>query len=182
MSDEEIRGRNFVLAGLFPSNWKTHWTHNGEGAAVINTDPEYGHYLMMNGKAIVTQAFDTAVFTERQMEGATYRIAFQYENYGDKAGAKVVIKTGTGKEHSIDLSGKTPDRPLADWNPFPSYAMEDVVAADKNITLDLQGPVEKGSSGLRITDIDVQLHLVPLQLKHIQLDDRVYETPTPVKA
>ena len=181
MSDEEIRGRNFVLEGQFSPDWDKYWTHNGTGFAVTNEDDQ-GPYLLMNQKAMVSQLFDTVVFTERQMAGATYRIAFRYENYGEGPGAGVVIRTSSGKAQPIDLSGRIPEKPLADWNPFPSYAIDDVVAADTDITLELQGPDIGGSSGLRITDIDVQLHLVPLQLTRIQLDDRVYETPTPVNA
>lgn len=178
MSDDEIRGRNFILHGRFSSGWNTPWKHNGTGAARTFADPDYGNYLMMNGRAIVAQVFDTAVFTDAQMEGATYRIAFQYENLGEGGNSKTLIKTGTGKQIPIDLSGKPPSKPLADWNPFESFAINDVVAADKTIDVELHGSDLGGSQGLRITDVDVQLHLVPLQLERIQLDDKVYEGQT----
>ncbi|MDQ3200921.1 MAG: hypothetical protein M3Q94_01935 [Pseudomonadota bacterium] len=181
MSDEEIEGRNFVLEGNFSPDWKTHWTHNEKGTVAINQDA-LGSYLLMNQKAMVTQLFDTTVFTERQMEGATYKIAFRYENLGGGADAGVLIRTSTGKEHWINLSGITPEMPLANWNDYPSYSIDSVVADDKNITLELQAPDVTGSSGLCITDIEVQLHLVPLQLKSIQIDDRVYETSTSINA
>ena len=178
MSNDEIRGRNFILHGRFPSDWKTPWKQIGPGNARTFADPDYGNYLMMNLKAIVAQTFDTAVFTDAQMEGATYRIAFQYENYGDGGNSKVLVKTGTGKQIPIDLSGQPPSKPLADWNPFESFAINDVVAADKTIDVELHGSDSSGSAGLRITDVDVQLHLVPLRLERIQLDGKVYEGQT----
>ena len=178
MSDDEIRGRNFILHGRFPAGWNTPWKHNGTGYARTYSDEVYGNYLMMNGSAIVTQAFNTAVFTDAQMEGATYRIAFQYENYGEGGNSKVIVKTEAGKQIPIDLSGKPPSKPLADWNPFESFAINDVVAADKTIDVELHGSDSGGSAGLRITDVDVQLHLVPLRLERIQLDGKVYEGQT----
>lgn len=178
MSNDEIRGCNFVQHGRFPGGWETHWTHDGQGNVRNFTDPEYGNYLMMNERAIVHQTFYTAVFTERQMEGATYKIAFQYENLGEGGNSKVIVRTAGGKDLPIDLSVKNPDQPLADWNHYSPNAFEIVVAADENITLELHGSDLSGSSGLRMTDVDVQLHLIPLQLKHIQLDDRVYQTQT----
>ncbi|MBV7544984.1 hypothetical protein KW849_01505 [Pseudomonas sp. PDM26] len=178
MSDDEIRGRNFILHGRFSSGWNTPWKHDGQGAARTFEDPDYGNYLMMNGKAIVAQAFDTAVFTDAQMEGATYRIAFQYENFGEGENSKVLVITGIGKQIPIDLSGKPPSKPLADWNPFESFAIDGVVAADKTIAVEMHGSASSGSSGLRMTDVDVQLHLVPLQLARINLDGKLYEGQT----
>lgn len=179
MSDDEIRGRNFILHGRFPSGWDIPWKKKSvEGNARTYEDTEFGYYLMMNEKAIVTQVFDTAAFTDAQMEGATYRIAFQYENLGEGGNSKVNIKTGTGKQIPIDLSGVLPSKPLAEWNPYDSFAINDVVAADKTIDVELHGSDLGGSSGLRITDVDVQLHLVPLQLERIKLDDKVYEGQT----
>ncbi|MEZ1315455.1 hypothetical protein QIW53_05505 [Pseudomonas fluorescens] len=175
MSEDEVKGRNLILRGRFPSDWKTSWTHDGVGSVAIATDPGYGYYLMMNRLAKVTQVIDAPVFTAAQMTGVTYRIAFVYENWGDGANSKVVLTTGSGKVTPIDLSGKIPEQPDAEWNPYPYFTIKDMSAADRDLTVDLHGSDKSGSSALRITDIDVDVRLVPLVLEKIQLDDRVYE-------
>ena len=175
MTDEEIKGRNLVQRGRFPSDWKTFWTHDGVGNAVVSTDPLYDYYLMMNRLAKVTQVIETPVFTPAQMTGVVFRIAFVYENYHDGGNSKVVLTTTSGKVTPIDLSGKIPEQPQADWNPFPYLTIEGMTSADRDLTVDLHGSDLAGSSGLRITDIDVDVRLVPLVLEKIQLDDRVYE-------
>ncbi|TVT79431.1 hypothetical protein [Pseudomonas sp. H3(2019)] len=178
MSEDEIRGRNLITDGRFSSNWKEYWTHfNGNGIARTFADPAYGYYLMMNGEAAVTQTFDTAPLTTAQLTKAWYRLSFQYENYGDGANSKVLLRSGTGKEDPIDLSGKLPDKPLADWNFYEPYTLT-VVQDDKDITVELHGSDLGGSSGLRMTDLDIQLHLAPLTLRKIQVDERTYEIPT----
>lgn len=177
MSEDEIQGRNLVKDGRFPTTWRSHWTHDGVGQAVTRVDSDYGNYLMMNQKAGVSQAFDTATYTEEQLTGASYRISFQYENYGAGGNAGVEIENDSGKRDFIDLSGKKTRQPLADWNHYPSYGIKDVEAADKKITLRLQGSDLGGSSGLRITDIRMDLHLVPLKLSKLDVDGRSYEVP-----
>ncbi|MGF6087702.1 hypothetical protein [Pseudomonas sp. 18173] len=175
MSNDEIRGRNLIADGRFSSDWKEHWTHfNGKGIARTFADPEYGFYLMINGEAAVTQTFDTAPLTTAQLANAWYRLSFQYENYGEGANSKVVVRSGTGVADSIDLSGKIPDQPLAEWNPFEPYGLT-VVAADNDMTFELHGSSLGGSNGLRMTDLDVQLHLAPLELAWAKVDDRTYE-------
>jgi hypothetical protein len=175
MSNNEIRGRNLIVDGRFSSEWREHWTHfNGKGAVRTFTDPDYDNYLIMNGEAAVTQTFDTAPLTTAQLAKAWYRLSFQYENYGDGSNSKVIVRSGTGVEDPIDLSGKIPDRPLAEWNPFEPYQLT-VVAADKDMTVELHGSSLSGSSGLRMTDLDVQLHLAPLELAWAKVDDRTYE-------
>lgn len=177
MSEDEIQGRNLVKDGRFPATWKSNWTHDLIGNAVAFGDPVFGNYLTMNQKAGVSQSFDTVIFTEEQLKGASYRISFQYENYGDGDNAGVEIETSSGKNDFIDLSGKKTRQPLADWNRYPSYEFRDVVAADENIALKLQGSDLGGSSGLRMTDIRVDLHLVPLKLTSLKVDERFYEVP-----
>ncbi|MBV6825220.1 hypothetical protein [Pseudomonas sp. PD9R] len=175
MSNDEIRGRNLIIDGRFSSDWKDHWTHfNGKGIARPFVDPVYGFYLMMNGEAAVTQTFDTAVFTTAQLTNAWYRLKFQYENLGDGSNSKVIVRPSTGVEDAIDLSGKIPGRPQAEWNPFEPYEFK-VVEADEDITVELHGSSLDGSNGLRITDLDVQLHLAPLVLDWVKVDDRTYE-------
>ena len=177
MSEDEIQGRNLIKDGRFPATWKSHWAHDGVGNAVSFEDPFFGNYLTMNRKAGVSQAFETAIFTEEQLKGASYKISFQYENFGDGDNAGVEIKTVSGENDFIDLSGKKTRQPLADWNLYPSYGIRDVVAADENIALKLQGSDLGGSSGLRMTGIRVDLHLVPLKLTGLKVDDRHYEVP-----
>jgi hypothetical protein len=177
MSEDEIQGRNLIKDGRFPATWKSNWAHDGVGNAVPFGDPVFGSYLTMNRKAGVSQAFDTAIFTEEQLKGASYRISFQYENYGEGDNAGVEIETDSGIVDFIDLSGKKTRQPLADWNLYPSYGIRDVVAADEKIALKLQGSDLGGSSGLRMTDIRVDLHLVPLKLTGLKVDDRHYEVP-----
>ncbi|CAI8828296.1 CBM6 domain-containing protein [Pseudomonas sp. IT-P44] len=177
MSEIEIQGRNLIKAHRFPADWKSYWTHDNVGNVQVRGDPAFGNYLIMNESAGVSQAFDTAIFTEEQLKGASYKISFQYENYGEGNGAGVEIVTGEGKFDFIDLSGKDPRQPLADWRFYPSYGIRDVVAADKNITLQLQGSDVGGSSGLRMTDIRVDLHLEPLKLTNIKVDERDYGVP-----
>ncbi|WP_460157669.1 hypothetical protein [Pseudomonas sp. S2_H10] len=175
MNEDEIRGRNLIVDGRFPSSWKEHWSHfNGKGLARTFSDPVYGFYLMMNGEAAVKQTFDTAPLTAAQLTKASYRLRFLYENYGDGANSKVIVRTSTGVEDPIDLSGKIPEHPQAEWNPFEPYQFT-VVAADQDVDIELHGSALGGSSGLRITDIDVQLHLAPLELKSVTLDERSYE-------
>ncbi|EJM37183.1 hypothetical protein PMI26_04984 [Pseudomonas sp. GM33] len=174
MNLDEIQGRNLIKDGRFSSNWKTHWTHfNGKGIARVNADPDYGFYLIMNGEAAVTQTFYTAPLTTAQLTNVEYRLSFQYENYNDGLNSKVIIKTTTGLQDEIDLSGKIPDQPQADWNPLDPYKFG-VVEADMDVEVQLHGSSLLGSSGLRITDIDVQLHLAPLRTRCVQVDDRVY--------
>ncbi|WP_223480247.1 MULTISPECIES: hypothetical protein [unclassified Pseudomonas] len=177
MSEIEIQGRNLIKDGRFPATWKSNWRHDGVGNAVSFGDPVFGNYLTMNMKAGVSQAFNTAIFTEEQLKGASYRVSFQYENYGEGDNAGVEIETGSGKKDFIDLSGKKTRQPLADWNLYPSYGIRDVVAADENIALKLQGSDLGSSSGLRMTDIRVDLHLVPLKLTGLKVDGRHYEVP-----
>ncbi|UWF52168.1 hypothetical protein NYP20_14865 [Pseudomonas sp. N3-W] len=175
MSEDEIQGRNLITDNRFSPNWKEHWTlFNGKGIARPFTDPTYDYYLMMNGEAAVTQTFDTAPLTTAQLTNAWYRLSFQYENYGDGANAKVVVRPSTGKDDLIDLSGRIPDKPQADWNFYAPYPLT-LVADDKDITVELHGSDLGGSSGLRITDLNVQLHLAPLTLSKLQVDDRTYE-------
>jgi hypothetical protein len=177
MSEDEIQGRNLVKDGRFPATWKGFWTHDGVGNVALFGDPVFGNYLTMNRKAGVSQTFNTVNFTEEQLKGASYRVSFQYENYGDGDNAGVEIETGSGKNDFIDLSGKKNRQPLADWNLYPSYGIRDVVVADENIALKLKGSDLGGSSGLRMTDIRVDLHLVPLKLTGLKVDDRHYEVP-----
>lgn len=177
MSEDEIQGRNLVKDGRFPASWESNWTHDGVGNVVTREDDVYGRYIMMNQTARVSQVLDTARFTEEQLKGASYRISFQYENYNDGANAGVEIEIGSGKKDFIDLSGQKTRQPLADWNHYPFYGIKDVVVADENITLRLRGSALGGSSGLRMTDIRVDLHLVPLEVKGIKLDGRYYEVP-----
>jgi hypothetical protein len=177
MSEDEIQGRNLVKDGKFPASWKSNWKHDSVGNAVVFGDPVFGSYLTMNLNAGVSQSFDTATFTEEQLKGASYKISFQYENFNDGNNAGVRITTGSGIDDFIDLSGKKTRQPLADWNLYPSYGIRDVVAADKNIALKLQGSDLGGSSGLRMTDIRVDLHLDPLKLISLKVDERFYEVP-----
>ena len=181
MSEIEIQGRNLVKDGSFPATWKTHWKHDGVGGVSVSGDPVFGNYLTMNRNAGVSQSFDSATFTEEQLKGASYRISFQYENYNDGNNAGVEIETASGKNDFIDLSGKKTRQPLADWNPYPSYGIKDVDTVDKTIALRLKGSHLGGSSGLRITNIRVDVHLVQLKLKRIKLDDRYYEVPAGVR-
>lgn len=175
MNEDEIRGRNLILDGRFSSDWRENWTHfNGKGAAKTFADPAYGYYLMMNGEAAVKQTFETAPLTTAQLTKAWYRLSFQYENYGDGGNSKVIVRTGTGVEDPIDLSGKIPEQPQAEWNPFEPYPLT-VVAADKHMDIEPHGSSLGGSSGLRITDIDVQLHLAPLELACLEVDERIYK-------
>lgn len=177
MSEDEIQGRNLIKDGRFPATWKSNWRHDGVGNAVSFGDPVFGNYLTMNQKAGVSQSFNTAIFTEEQLKGANYRISFQYENYGEGDNAGVGIQTESGINDFIDLSGKKTRQPLADWNPYLPYEIKDVAAADKTIALHLKGSDSGGSSGLRMTDISVYLHLKPLKLKSLQVDERFYDVP-----
>jgi hypothetical protein len=175
MSNDDIRGRNLITDGRFSSDWTVHWPRlNSKGYARPFADPVYGFYLMMNGEAAVTQTFDTAVLTTAQLTKAWYRLSFQYENYGDGSNSKMIVRPATGVEIDIDLSGKIPDRPLAEWNHFEPFPLQ-VVEADNDITVELHGSSSTGSSGLRMTDVDVQLHLAPLELAWVKVDDRTYE-------
>ena len=169
---EPIPGRDLIQYGRFSANWNTVWTHDGTGAAVTVSDPTYGAFLMTNGLAEVTQDISLPDFTEAQMPRVTPRVAFQYENYNEGPGAGVLITTSKGVEFSIDLSGKTTK---ANWNPYPFNAIKGVTAADTSLGATVKAPDISGSSGLRITDIKVDLLLVPLKLNAIQLDEKVYE-------
>ena len=175
MSTDEIKGRNLIIEGEFPPTWKAHWEHfNGTGNARNFYDGQKT-YLMMNGYAAVIQTVNTALLTTAQMINAQYRLSFQYENLGGGSNSKVVVKPSEGNVDSIDLSGKLPVHPEADWNPFTPYNLT-VVAEDKNLAFELHGSALGGSVGLRITDFDVQLHLTPLTLSKLEVDDRVYPT------
>lgn len=174
MNEDEIPGLNFIKAGRFPSAWKDSWTHAG-GFARTLADPDYGYYLLMNDKAVVTQIFQTADFTAAQLEKAWYGLSFQYENYGDGSNSKVIIITGDGLEQPIDLSGKIPDKPMADWNYFPPYPLTNIIADYEIITIELHGSDLKESSGLRMTDVNIQLHIEPLKLSRLQVDEVPYE-------
>lgn len=52
------------------------------------------------------------------------------------------------------------------------------MAADKTIDVEMHGSDLGSSSGLRMTDVDVQLHLEPLKLARIKLDGKLYEGQT----
>jgi len=175
MSNEEIQGRNLISHGRFSAGWDTHWKHNGQGAARTFTDPAYGNYLMMNRLAEVVQVVALPVFTQEQMQGVKHRIGLAYENHGDGPDSKIVVTTSSGKEFTIDLSGKPPGGTLADWNLYPLKELDVVEQTDLDVSVKLCGPNLGGSSGLRISDVVVDVRLAPLVLTNIQLDDRVYE-------
>lgn len=176
MSTDEIKGRNLITAGRFPSDWMEYWTRvHTDGNVRTFADEEYGNYLIMNGNSAVIQTVNTAPLTTAQMINAQYRLSFLYENLGGGSNSKVVVKPSEGNVDSIDLSGKLPVHPEADWNPFTPYNLT-VVAEDKNLAFELHGSDSGGSDGLRITDLDVQLHLTPLTLSKLEVDDRVYPT------
>ncbi|CAI8871963.1 DUF642 domain-containing protein [Pseudomonas sp. IT-196MI5] len=175
MNDDDIKGRNFILRGNFPADWKSSWTHDGVGYAVIQKDESVGDYLAMNSLAKVEQKMDTATFSESQMTGVKYRIAFMYENYLDGENSKVVVITSKGKEFPIDLSGKIADQPLADWNHYDLNQMDIFEAGDTDFTVELHGSKKAGTAALRMANVEVDVKLDPLALKTIQLDGRVYE-------
>jgi hypothetical protein len=180
MSEDEVKGRNLIAYGRFSPGWNDDeddhaWKHDGVGEVGTFTDPEFGYFLMMNKLATVTQRVEAPVFTAAQMAGVTWRIAFMYENFGNGGNSKVVLRTTSGKQTPIDLSGKPPEQPQADWAHFAYFDIKEMTAADTDLTVALHGSDSIGSSGLRITDIDVDVRLVPLVLEKIQLDDRVYE-------
>lgn len=175
MNEDEIRGRNLIVDGRFSSDWTEHWTRvNEKGMARTFADPVYGFYLMMNEESAVKQTFDTAPLTAAQLTKACYKLSFQYENLGEGANSKVIVRPSSGVEDPIDLSGKFPEQPQADWNPFVPYQLT-VEAADQHIDIEPHGSALEGSNGLRLTDFDVQLHLAPLVLKSVTLDERSYE-------
>ena len=173
MSDELIQGRNLLLHGRFPAQWKDVWTPNGVGNARLVDDAVYGAYLMTNGLSEVTQVIPLPTFTNAQMEGVTARTRFVYENYNEGRGAGVLFTTSAGVEFPIDLSGKK--NLFAEWNEYVWANIPGVTAADTNLEVTIKAPDISGSGGLRITDIGVDLMLSPLQLKNLQLDGRVYE-------
>ncbi|MEB0224536.1 hypothetical protein [Pseudomonas sp. 10S4] len=180
MNEDEIRGRNLITDGRFSDNWSKNWPRlNNDGFVATYGDPGYGQYLALVIKATVGQTFETVNLTARQFEGATYKINFVYENYLSGAGSKVILKTSSGTVDEIDLSGrKVSEDTLADWNEFYDYPIAKAVADDRTISVELLGPSEQSESrALRITDIDVQLHLVPLKLASLQVDDRSYPVP-----
>ena len=173
MSEEEIRGRTLIVDGRF-SDWRAHWDRIGEkGYIAPYQDDDYGMYLMLQEEAAVRQTFKTAPLTGAQLTNAWYRLNFQYENYGDGPGSKVIIRPATGDEDTIDLSGIIPEQPQADWNPYLRHWFI-VVEADEEVTVELHGTSKGDANGLRITDLDVQLHLAPLRTRRVQVDDRVY--------
>ncbi|RON02005.1 hypothetical protein BK659_26210 [Pseudomonas brassicacearum] len=176
MSTDEIKGRNLITAGRFPSDWTEYWPRLLTGGnARTFADDYYGYYLIMNGNAAVIQTVNTAPLTTAQMINAQYRLSFQYQNFGGGSNSKVVVRPSTGREDPIDLSGKLPVHPEADWNPFTPYDLT-VVAEDENLAFELHGSDMADANGLRITDFDVQLHLTPLTLSKLEVDDRVYST------
>ncbi|PTR29405.1 hypothetical protein [Pseudomonas sp. GV085] len=175
MSDDEIKGRNLILRGNFPADWKNSWTHDGVGNAVIQKDESVGNYVAMNSRAKVEQKMATPTFSESQMTGVAYRIAFMYENYLDGENSKVVVITSKGKESIIDLSGRIANQPLADWNYYDLNKLDDFEAGDTDFTVQLHGSSKAGTAALRMVNVEVDVKLVPLALKTIQLDDRVYQ-------
>ncbi|WP_223529095.1 hypothetical protein [Pseudomonas sp. GL-R-19] len=175
MNDDDIKGRNLILRGKFPSDWRSSWTHDNVGNAVIQNDDIVGNYLAMNNLAKVEQKIDTVTFSESQMTGVAYRIAFMYENYQDGENSKVVVITSKGKEFPIDLSGKTASQPLADWNRYDLNELDVFEAEDTDFTVQLHGSSKTGGAALRMVNVEVDVKLIPLALKTIQLDDRVYE-------
>jgi hypothetical protein len=180
MNEDEIRGRNLITDGRFSESWKDYWPRlNNDGFVATYVDPDYGQYLALVMKATVGQTFETVILTARQFEGATYKINFVYENYLAGVGSKVILKTSSGTVDDIDLSGrKVSEETLAAWNEFYDYPIAKAVADDRAISVELLGPSEVSETKvLRITDIDVQLHLVPLKLANLQVDDRSYPVP-----
>lgn len=174
MNDELIQGRNLITHGRFSPGWQTVWKHDGTGAIAPSNDVVYGSYLTMNRLAKVTQIADLPVFTEEQIENVTYRTRFVFENYNEGNKAGVLLRTSGGTEYSIDLSGKHP-QPSADWNEYSWDVVKGVTAADITLEMELQGSDATGSGGLRMTDIEVDALLGPLQLRFIKLDEKVYE-------
>ena len=175
MNDDEIKGRNLILRGNFPADWKNFWTHDGVGNAVIQKDESVGDYLAMNSLAKVEQKMATPTFSESQMAGVAYWIAFMYENYLDGKNSKVVVITSNGKESNIDLTGKIADQPLADWIHYKPKHLDDLEAGDTDFTVELHGSSKAGTAALRMVNVEVDVKLVPLVLKTIQLDGKVYE-------
>ena len=175
MSEDEIRGRNLIVRGDFSDGWDDVWKRVGEQGYVARFEETgIGYYVMMNQSSVIKQTFETACLSSAQLTKAQYRLSFKYENSGDGTNSKVIIRNPRGGEVPIDLSGKIPEQPQADWNPFEPYELT-VVAADQHIDIEPHGSALGGSNGLRLTDFDVQLHLAPLVLKSVMLDERSYE-------
>ncbi len=183
MNEYEIEGRNLVLFGTFSTGWDDEWEHfNSLGTTQPLNDGALT-FLRLNGFAAIRQTFDTADFTAEQLKSALYRLSFKYDNNGDGLNSRLVIIPSTGKEQPIDLSGKKSvadstglvleEEPLADWKPYLNEPVE-VLLADKNITLQVHGSDKVGVAGLFVTSINAQLHLAPLKLIRIQIDERTY--------
>ncbi|MHC8291009.1 hypothetical protein ACYZUD_30220 [Pseudomonas sp. XS1P51] len=183
MKTEKKRGRNLVLSGRFPDKWGSHWTRIGEqGNWGRYEDLDYGFYLRLNGQAAYSQSVDTVSFTQPQLEQVEYKVSFRYENAGNFPEAKVILKAST--EHEILLSTKKRSDSLASWRDYLDDVFT-VVLADSDIGLQIHGATGGGSSGLLTTDFDIQIHLPPLKLKSLKLDQREYpftRSQTDVKA
>lgn len=171
MNDEKIPGRNLMAYPNFDPGWPESWTHDGVGAVKEFLDDVFRYYMLLNQNAQLAQLVTTPVFTEAQWLGVTYLLAFQYENAGNGKGAKVVLKTGEGKETAIDLSGISQK---ANWNYYEPLPLDQMAAADRSLTVTVHGSDRGGSAGLRITEIIVDVELVALEVKQIQVDEKVY--------
>ncbi len=175
MSEDEIRGRNLIVRGDFSDGWDDVWERVGEQGHVGRYEETgIGYYVMMNQSSVIKQTFDTARLSSAQLTQAQYRLSFKYENSGDGTNSKVIIRTASGVVDPIDLSGKPPEQPQAAWNNFEPYPF-DVVEDDRSIDIEPHGSALGGGAGLRLKGFDVQLHLPPLVLKSVTLDERSYE-------
>jgi len=176
MSEGKIRGRNLVKSGRFPDDWESDWKRRGsQGGKLRQTDPKYGHYLLLNGQAVYVQSIAIPSFSTLQFDKVEYRVGFQYENWGDGKLAKVVLKPSNGEEDPIPLSLGENAGTLAEWRPYLEHTTN-VLQTDTVIDLEIHGSDKTGSSGLRTTDFDIQIHLLPLKLKSLKLDGRDYSS------
>lgn len=171
MNDEKIPGRNLIAYANFDPGWRESWVHDGVGAVREFLDDEFGYYMLLNQLAQLAQCVTTPVFTEAQWLGVMYLLSFQFENAGNGKNAQIVLKTGEGKEMAIDLSGISQK---ANWNEYEPLHLDQMTAADRSLTVTVHGSDRTGSAGLRVTEIILDLELDPLEVKHIQLDERVY--------
>jgi hypothetical protein len=175
MSEDSIRGRNLVESGRFPDGWEEHWKRRGtQGGKVWQTDPMFGHFLLLNGRAVYVQSIATPSFSEAQFDKVEYRVGCQYENWGEGGAAKIVLKPANGEEDTIDLSGIKGAETLAEWRPYLEHPTK-VLQTDETIDIEIHGSDKTGSAGLRTTDFDIQVHLPALELTKLKLDNTLYQ-------
>ena len=175
-SDELIEGRNLIEHGDFSGDWRTVWTVSGN--PLVREDSATGKtYLYMVKGATIAYTFPLPV---RPDIDAVYWFSFAYEVVGNKpsqvrltaGGGKVLFEESFLSRKSTADADMSDNQPLADFRPYEPFAIQGLERSETEVVLLVTSADGGQLDGINVTDFKIDLHLVPLELRELWLDDR----------